>query len=50
MSSIVKAALVEYPEGAALEAYRRWDADAGQGERDALDALATHDDQSWAAG
>ncbi len=36
-------------EAAALDAYRRWDAEAAQDERAALDALATHDDQSWVA-
>lgn len=50
MSSTVNAALVEYLEAAALEAYRRWDADADADERAALDAFAAHDDRSWAAG
>jgi hypothetical protein len=50
LSSTVNTALVEYLEGAAVEAYRQWDADADQDERDALDALAVQDDQSWAAG
>jgi hypothetical protein len=50
MSSTVNAALVEYLEAAALEAYRQWDADASSDERAALDALAAHDNQSWAAG
>jgi hypothetical protein len=43
----VNAALVEYLETAALEAYRRWDADADPDERAALDALAAHNDTSW---
>ena len=50
MSSTVNAALVEYLEAAALEAYRRWDAEADPQERAALDALAAEDDRSWAAG
>ena len=50
MSSTVNEALIEYLEGAALEAYRRWDADADPDERAALDAFTAHDDQSWAAG
>jgi hypothetical protein len=50
LSSTVNAALVEYLEGAALAAYRQWDADADADERAALDAFAAHDDQSWAAG
>lgn len=50
MSSTVNAALVEYLEAAALEAYRRWDAAAGPDEGAALDAFAAHDDQSWATG
>jgi len=50
MSSTVNAALLEYLEGAALKAYQRWDAEAGPDERDALNAFAAHDDQSWAAG
>ncbi|HET8682326.1 MAG TPA: hypothetical protein VFM54_10700 [Micromonosporaceae bacterium] len=50
LSSTVNAALVEYLEAAALEAYRQWDADADAQERAALDALAAHDDRSWAAG
>jgi len=50
LSSTVNAALVEYLEAAALADYRRWDAEAGPDERAALDALATHDDQWWAAG
>jgi hypothetical protein len=48
MSSTVNAALVEYLEAAALEAYRRWDAEADADERAALDALAADDDRSWA--
>jgi hypothetical protein len=47
LSSTVNAALVEYLEIAALEAYRRWEADADADERAALDALAAHDDRSW---
>jgi len=50
LSSTVNDALVEYLEAAALEAYRQWDAEADAAERAALDALAAHDDQSWAAG
>ena len=50
LSSTVNVALVEYLEAAALEAYRQWDAEAGPDERATLDALAAHDDQSWAAG
>ncbi len=50
LSSTVNAALVEYLEAAALEAYRQWDADADPDERAALDALAAHDDRSWATG
>ncbi|MGH3737647.1 MAG: hypothetical protein ACRDT6_18855 [Micromonosporaceae bacterium] len=50
LSSTVNAALVEYLETAALDAYRRWDAEADADERAALDALAAHDDRSWAAG
>lgn len=49
-SSTVNAALVEYLEAAALDSYRQWDAEAGPEERAALDALATQDDQGWAAG
>lgn len=49
MSSTVNAALVEYLEAAALEAYRRWDAEADADERAALDALAADDDRSWAS-
>jgi len=49
LSSTVNAALVEYLEAAALDAYRQWDAQAGPEERAALDALAD-DDRSWAAG
>jgi hypothetical protein len=51
LSSTVNAALIEYLETAALEAYRRWDADADADadERAALEALAAHDDRSWAA-
>jgi len=50
LSSTVNAAIVEYLEAAALAAYRKWDAEAGSEERGALDALAAHDDPSWAAG
>jgi hypothetical protein len=50
LSSTVNAALVEYLEAAALEAYRQWDADADPAEREALDAFADHGDKSWAAG
>ena len=49
LSSTVNAALVDYLETAALEEYRRWDADADAEERAALDALAAQDDRSWAA-
>ena len=48
LSSTVNAALVEYLETTALEAYRRWEADADPDERAALEALAGHDDTSWA--
>lgn len=50
LSSTVNAALVEYIEATALDAYRRWDADADPDERGALDAFAAHDDKRWAAG
>jgi hypothetical protein len=50
MSSVVNEALVEYLEALALDAYRSWDADAPPEERAALDALAAHDDEAWAAG
>lgn len=50
LSSTVNAALVEFLEAVALEAYQRWDADAPPEERAALDAFAAHDDPSWAAG
>jgi hypothetical protein len=49
LSSTVNAALIEYLETAALEVYRRWDADADADERAALEALAARDDRSWAA-
>lgn len=50
LSSTVNAALVEYLEAAALEAYRQWDADADPAERSALDEFAAHDDKTWATG
>jgi hypothetical protein len=50
LSSTVNAALVEYLESAALEAFRQWDAAADTDERAALDAFAAHDDKSWASG
>ena len=50
LSSTVNAALVEYLESAALEAFRQWDAEAETDEREALDAFAAHDDKSWASG
>jgi hypothetical protein len=51
LSSTVNAALVEYLETAALEAYRRWDAEADTDERAALAALAAEDDdETWTAG
>jgi hypothetical protein len=50
LSSTVNAALIEYLEAAALEAYRHWDADADADERAALDALAADDGGAWAAG
>jgi hypothetical protein len=50
MSSVVNAALVEYLEAVALEAYRRWDAAAPPEERAGLLALAVHDDEAWAKG
>lgn len=49
MSSTVNAALVEYLEAAAIEAYREWDAAADPAERAALDAFAAHDDAGWTA-
>ncbi|MPZ27873.1 MAG: hypothetical protein GEV12_16050 [Micromonosporaceae bacterium] len=50
LSSTVNAALIEYLEAAALEAYRQWDADAGPDERAALDAFAAHEAaESWGA-
>jgi hypothetical protein len=48
MSSTVNDALVDYLEGAAMDAYRTWDAEAGADERAAMDAFASHDDSSWA--
>gem|GEM_PF-1577805 len=50
MSATVNAALAEYLEAAALEAYRRWDAEADEDERAALDEFAAHHDESWSAG
>lgn len=50
MSSVVNAALVEYLENLALDAYRRWDAAAPSQERAALEALQVHDDEAWAKG
>jgi hypothetical protein len=50
MSATVNAALADYLEAAAIEAYERWDAAADAEERAALDAFAKHDDGSWAAG
>jgi hypothetical protein len=50
MSSTVNAALVEYLENAALEAYRQWVAEADPDERAALDAFSAHDGKSWASG
>jgi hypothetical protein len=50
LSSTVNAAVVEYLEASALEAYRRWDADADADERAALAAFAAHDDEAWTAG
>jgi len=49
LSSTVNAALVEYLEAAAIEAYQRWDMEADSQERAALDALAADDDDSLAA-
>jgi hypothetical protein len=49
LSSTVNAALVEYLETAALEAYQRWEAEADTDERAALDAFASHDESSWVA-
>lgn len=46
----VNDALVEYLEAAALDSYRRWDAEADSKERAALDALAAQYDRDWAAG
>lgn len=50
LSSTVNAALVEYLEATALEAYRRWDADADAQEQAALTALVAADNEAWAAG
>jgi len=50
LSATVNAALVEYLEAAALEAYQQWDADADPDERGALDAFAAHDEKAWSAG
>jgi hypothetical protein len=50
LSSTVNTALLEYLEAAALDAYRQWDADADPHEREVLDALATHNDETWASG
>ena len=50
LSSTVNTALVEYLEAAALEAYGRWDADSDPNERAALEAFATHDNETWASG
>jgi hypothetical protein len=47
MSSTVNDALVEYLEAAAMDAYRKWDAEAGPDEQAAMDAFAA-DDASWA--
>lgn len=49
-SSTVNAAVADYLEAAALEAYRRWDAAAGPEERAAVEAFNNHDDGSWTAG
>jgi hypothetical protein len=48
LSSTVNDALVEYLEAAAMEAYRKWDAEAPADERAALDAFAAQGDESWA--
>ncbi len=48
LSWTVNEALVEYFESAALHAYRRWDTDAADDERVALEALRFQDDRSWA--
>jgi hypothetical protein len=50
MSSTVNAALVEYLEAAALEAYKAWDLEADIEERAALAAFDAHNDESWASG
>jgi hypothetical protein len=50
LSSTVNAALVEYLEPAAVTAYIQWDAASEPDERAALDALAAHDNPSWAVG
>jgi hypothetical protein len=50
LSWTVNEALVEYFESAALDAYRRWDADADEDERAALEALSVQDNRSWAVG
>ncbi len=49
LSSTVNAALVEYLEAAALDAYRRWDADSDPDERAALEAFTNHDGETWAS-
>jgi len=49
LSSTVNAALVEYLEAAALEAYRQWDAQADPQERGALDAFAAQEETNWVA-
>jgi hypothetical protein len=46
----VNDAFAEYVEPAALHAYRRWDADADEDERAALEALSAQDNQSSAVG
>jgi hypothetical protein len=46
--STVNAALVEYLEAAAIEAYRQWDAEAGSEERAVMDALDALEDEPWA--
>ncbi|MFV2008325.1 MULTISPECIES: hypothetical protein [unclassified Micromonospora] len=50
MSATVNAALVDYLEASALKAYRRWDAEADEDERAALDEFAAHHDESWSPG
>lgn len=49
LSSTVNAALADYLEARAIEAYQRWDAQADPAERQALNAFSAQDDLSWVA-